>query len=120
MPSTDRFWQDRRVFVTGGPVHGVAFGVFTAALSVAVSPLTPGPTLGEPPAVAGLRFGDLPRPVAVTGLAAAASGLLGPLYFVWEPAGWFIPGGRFPGLIVCGIAGTRLAGRRSASEGGSS
>ena len=35
--------------------------------------------------------------------------LLGPLYRLAEPAGWFITAGRFPGLIVAGIAGTRLS-----------
>jgi hypothetical protein len=47
--------------------------------------------------------------VATTGLVSAASSLLSPLYFVWEPAGWLIPAGRFPGLLVSGIAGVRLA-----------
>jgi hypothetical protein len=82
----------RREFVAGGPVHGVGFGVLTGVL-----------------ALAGLRTGELPRPAAVTGLVAAASGLLSPLYFVWEPAGWLIPAGRFPGLVVSGIAGVRLS-----------
>ena len=41
-----------------------------------------------------------------------AAGSLSPLYFVWEPAAWFIPAGRFSGLLVSGIAGVRL-GRRS-------
>ncbi len=81
----------RREFVAGGPVHGVGFGVLTGAL-----------------ALAGLRTGELPRPVAITGLVSAASSLLSPLYFVWEPAGWLIPAGRFSGLLVSGIAGVRL------------
>jgi hypothetical protein len=34
---------------------------------------------------------------------------LAPLYFVAEPLAWFIPAGRFPGLIVSGIAGVQLA-----------
>jgi hypothetical protein len=38
-------------------------------------------------------------------------GSLSPLYFVWEPAAWFIPAGRFSGLLVSGIAGVRLARR---------
>jgi hypothetical protein len=84
----------RRSFAFGGPVHGVGFGVLTGAL-----------------ALAGLRTGELPRPVAITGLLSAASGLLSPLYFVKEQAGWFIPVGRFSGLLVSGIAGIRL-GRR--------
>jgi hypothetical protein len=84
----------RRSFAFGGPVHGVGFGVLTGAL-----------------ALAGLRTDELPRPVAITGLLSAASGLLSPLYFVKEQAGWFIPVGRFSGLLVSGIAGIRL-GRR--------
>jgi hypothetical protein len=37
-----------------------------------------------------------------------SSAALGPLYLLAEPAGWFIPAGRFPGLIVAGIAGAQL------------
>lgn len=59
----------RRVFVAGGPVHGVGFGLLTGVLGVA-----------------GLRTGELPRPVAIAALVSAASGLLTPLYFLWEPA----------------------------------
>jgi hypothetical protein len=81
----------RRAFAAGGPIHGVGFGVLTGAL-----------------ALAGLRTGELPRPVAITGLVSAASSLLSPLYFVKEQAGWFIPVGRFSGLLVSGIAGVRL------------
>src|SRR6266536_784208 len=60
-------------------------------------------------ALAGLRTGELPRPVAITALASASTCLLAPLYFVAEPLAWFIPAGRFPGLIVSGIAGDQLA-----------
>ena len=81
----------RRAFAAGGPIHGVGFGVLTGVL-----------------AMAGLRTGELPRPVAITGLVSAASGLLSPLYFVKEPAGLFIPAGRFSGLLVSGIAGVQL------------
>ena len=63
-------------------------------------------------ALAGLRTGELPRSLALVGLASAAAGSLSPLYFVWETAAWFIPAGRFSGLLVGGIAGVRL-GRRS-------
>jgi hypothetical protein len=63
--------------------------------------------------LAGLRTGELPRQLALAGLASAAAGSLSPLYFVWEPAAWFIPAGRFSGLLVSGIAGVRLR-RRSA------
>jgi hypothetical protein len=62
--------------------------------------------------LAGLRTGELPRPLALAGLASAAAGLLSPLYSVAEPAAWFIPAGRFSGLLVSGNAGVRL-GRRS-------
>ena len=60
--------------------------------------------------LAGLRTGELPRPLSIAGLASAGVSLLSPLYFVAEPAGWFIPAGRFSGLLVSGIAGARLAG----------
>jgi hypothetical protein len=46
----------QRSFTFGGPIHGVSFGVLTGAL-----------------ALAGLRTGELPRPVAIAGLASAAS-----------------------------------------------
>ena len=82
----------RRAFVAGGPVHTAAFGVLVGALGLA-----------------GLRTGELPRPLAIAGLASAVASLLSPLYFVAEPAGWFIPAGRFSGLLVSGIAGVRLA-----------
>jgi hypothetical protein len=62
-------------------------------------------------ALAGLRTGELPRPLAIPGLVSAASALLSPLYFVKETAGWFIPVGRFSGLLVSGIAGVRLSRR---------
>jgi hypothetical protein len=82
----------RRAFVAGGPVHTAAFGVLVGALGLA-----------------GLRSSELPRPLAVAGLASATASLLSPLYFVAEPAGWLIPVGRFSGLLVSGIAGVRLA-----------
>jgi len=84
------------MFAIGGPVHGAGFGVLVGSLGVA-----------------GLRTGELPRPLALAGQASAAAGLLAPLYFVWEPAAWFIPAGRFSGLLVGGIAGLRLARRSS-------
>jgi hypothetical protein len=83
----------RREFLAGGVLHGPAFGILLGVLGLA-----------------GLRTGELPRPVAVTALASASACLLSPLYFVAEPLAWFIPAGRFPGLIVSGIAGVRLAG----------
>ena len=84
----------RLMFAAGGPVHGAGFGLLVGALGLS-----------------GLRTGGLPRPLAIAGLASAVAGLLSPLYFVWEPAAWFIPAGRFSGLLVSGLAGARL-GRR--------
>src|SRR5215208_1922801 len=65
------------MFAAGGPVHGVGFGVLIGSLGLA-----------------GLRTGELPRPLAQAGLASAAPGSLSPLYFAWKPAAWFTrPGG---------------------------
>lgn len=72
--------------------HGAGFGLLVGALGLA-----------------GLRTGELPRPLTLAGLASSAAGLLSPLYLVAEPAAWFIPVGRFSGLLVSGIAGARLA-----------
>jgi hypothetical protein len=85
----------RLMFAAGGPVHCAGYEVLVGSLGLA-----------------GLRTGELPRPLALAGLASAAAGLLSPLYFVAKPAAWFIPAGRFSGLLVSGIAGVRL-GRRS-------
>ena len=82
------------MFAAGVPVHGVGSGVLIGSLSLA-----------------GLSTGELPRPLALAGLASAAAGSLPPLYLVWEPAAWFIPGGRFSGLLVSSLAGVRLARR---------
>src|SRR6266540_4127744 len=82
----------RRGFLAGGVIHTPAFGVLLGALGLA-----------------GLRTGELPRPVAVTALASASACLLAPLYLVAEPMAWFIPAGRFPGLVATGIAGVELA-----------
>ena len=98
-PETDAAALVREAFVAGGPVHTVGFGVLVGALGLA-----------------GLRTGELPRPLAVAGLASAAASLLSPLYFLAEPAGWLIPAGRFSGLLVSGIAGARLAGGGQADE----
>jgi hypothetical protein len=84
----------RRGFIAGGPVHGVGFGVLVGALSLA-----------------GMQTGELPRALAVVGLASAAAGVLSPLYFVTERAALLIPAGRVTGLIVSGIAGVRLSRR---------
>jgi hypothetical protein len=82
----------RRAFLAGGPVHGAGFGVLLGALGLA-----------------GRRTGELPAGLTRAALGAAVPNLLSPLYLVAEPAGWLIPIGRFPGLIVAGVAGTRLA-----------
>jgi hypothetical protein len=84
----------RLMFAIGGPVHGAGFGVLVGSLGMA-----------------GLRTGELPRPLALAGLASAVAGSLSPLYFVTEPAAWLIPVGRFSGLLVSGIAGARLSSR---------
>jgi len=81
----------RREFLAGGVIDTPAFGVL--------------PAIG----LAGLRTGELPRPVAITALASGSTCLLAPLYFVAEPLAWFIPAGRFPGPIISGTAGAQLA-----------
>jgi hypothetical protein len=81
-----------RGFIAGGPVHGAGFGALVGALSLA-----------------GLRTGELPRPLVITGLTAAAAGLLSPLYLLTKRAALLIPAGRVTGLIVSGIAGARLS-----------
>jgi hypothetical protein len=86
----------RLMFAAGGPVHGAGFGVLVGALGLA-----------------GMRTGELPRPLAIAGLASAAAGALSPLYFVTGRAVWFIPAGRFSGLLVSVIAGTKLSRRSS-------
>ncbi len=82
----------RRGFIAGGVIHSPAFGILVGALGLA-----------------GLRTGELSRPVAITALGSASACLLAPLYLVAEPLAWFIPVGRFPGLIASGIAGAQLA-----------
>jgi hypothetical protein len=79
-------------FIAGGPVHGAGFGALVGALGLA-----------------GLRTGELPRPLAIAALASAAAGLLSPLYLVTERAALLIPAGRVTGLIVSGISGARLS-----------
>jgi hypothetical protein len=82
----------RRGFLAGGVIHTPAFGVLIGVMGLA-----------------GLRTGELPRPVAFTALGSASACLLAPLYLVAEPFAWLIPAGRFPGLIVTGVAGAELA-----------
>ena len=88
----------RLMFAAGGPVHGAGFGALVGALGLA-----------------GLRTGELPRPLAMAALVSATAGLLSPLYFVTDRAVWFIPGGRFSGLVVSGISGVLLARRSRTS-----
>ncbi len=71
-------------------MHGAGFGVLVGALGLA-----------------GMRTGELPRPLAIVGLTSAAAGALSPLYFVTGRAVWLIPAGRFSGLLVSGIAGAQ-------------
>lgn len=82
----------RRVFLTGGPIHGVANGVLTAA------------TVG-----AARDAGLLGKTGTVLGLLSAAANLMSPAYFRWERAGWLIPIGRFSSYLVNSVIGTRLA-----------
>jgi len=84
----------RLMFAAGGPVHSAGFGVLVGALGLA-----------------GLRTGELPRPLAIAGLVSATAGLLSSLYFVTDHGVWFIPAGRFSGLLVSGVAGVLLARR---------
>ncbi len=81
----------RRAFLAGGPLHGAGFGVLLGVLGLA-----------------GRRTGDLPAPLTTAALAAAVPNVLAPLYFIAEPAGWLIPIGRFPGLVLIGAAGVQL------------
>jgi hypothetical protein len=84
----------QRVFAAGGPIHGVAYGIFTALL-----------------AKVGRDTGQLSKPLATTGYVSAAASVLSPAYFKWENAGWLIPIGRFTGYVVSGALGVRLAAR---------
>lgn len=86
----------RRVFVFGGPVHGVANGILMAATAVAAR-----------------DSGLLGQKGMAVGLASTAANLSTPAYFRWEPAGWLIPIGRFSGYLLSGVIGVRLAARRS-------
>lgn len=81
-----------RVFVAGGPVHGVTYGIFIAALAAAAR-----------------RTGVFGTAATAASAVSAVSGILSPLYFHWEQAGWLIPIGRFSGYVVSSIAGVRLS-----------
>ncbi|CAM3605885.1 hypothetical protein ACXYTP_01145 [Tsukamurella ocularis] len=82
----------RRVFVIGGPVHGVVYGLFIATLGV----------LGQ-------RRGLWPRTGLWIGIGSGLAGILTPAYFRYEQAGWLIPIGRFSGYALSAVAGIRLA-----------
>jgi hypothetical protein len=82
----------RAAFLAGGPTHGVGFGLLLTALGSA-----------------GRRSGRLADPLARAALASAVPNLVSPAYLAWSPAGWLIPLGRFPGLIITAAAGAQLA-----------
>jgi hypothetical protein len=84
----------RRVFVTGGPLHGPAIGLLMGALGVA-----------------GLRTKALPRWLSLSALGTAAAGVLAPVSSKVERAVLLVPASRFPGLLISGIAGTMLSRR---------
>lgn len=86
----------RRVFVTGGPVHGVANGILTAATAAAAR-----------------DTGLLGKTGARLGLLSAVANLITPAYFRWEPTGWLIPIGRFSSYLLSGVIGVRLATGRA-------
>ncbi|MGH3758598.1 hypothetical protein [Actinophytocola sp.] len=78
----------------GGHVHGVGFGLLTGALGVA-----------------GLRTGELPRPVAIASLVAAPLGVLGPLTLLKKQTMVALPIGHLLSLLVSGAAAVALARR---------
>jgi hypothetical protein len=82
----------RRVFIVGGPIHGVVYGLFVATATMA-----------------GRNTGVIGPATSATGLASSAAGIFSPAYFRWENAGWLIPIGRFGGYLVSAILGSRLA-----------
>jgi hypothetical protein len=81
-------------FLSGGPAHGVGLGVLTGVLGLA-----------------GLRSGELGRPLAVASLAFAPVNILGPLTLAAKPTMVALPIGHAAALVVSGIAGVRLARR---------
>jgi hypothetical protein len=85
----------RRMFVTGGPVHGVGLALLVGSLGLA-----------------GLRTGELPPRLSRTALASGVAGALSPLALVGKPGLVFIPLGRLSALVISGIAGVRLAQAR--------
>jgi hypothetical protein len=84
----------RLAFLSGGPVHSAGLGVLAGALGLA-----------------GLRTGELPRPLSIAGLVVAPLGLLAPFSLRSKEAMAVIPASRFSALIISGIAGTELSRR---------
>lgn len=85
----------------GGHLHGVGFGLLTGALGVA-----------------GLRTGEVPRPVAIAALVAAPLGVLGPLTLFKKQTMVLLPVGHLLSLLVSGAAGVALARKpRPANRG---
>jgi hypothetical protein len=78
----------------GSHVHGVGFGLLTGALGLA-----------------GLRSGELPKPVAIASLAISPLTLLGPLTLLKKKTMIALPIGHLLSLIVSGTAGVALARR---------
>jgi len=96
-----------------GPLAALSFVSGIGAANVLAD--LPYPRPGTAPSPVSRYFtqnGELSRPVAFTALDSAATCLLAPLYLVAEPFAWFIPAGRFPGLLISGIVGARLASDR--------
>jgi hypothetical protein len=91
-PDSDAEMMHRRMFVTGGPVHGVGLGLLVGSLGLA-----------------GLDTGELPPRLSKIALASSVAGALSPLALVGKPGLVFIPLGRLSALVVTGIAGVRLA-----------
>jgi hypothetical protein len=87
----------RFLFAAGGPVHGGGLALLLGALGLG-----------------GLRTAALPRPLAIAALAAAGVNALAPVVLAIPKAALVIPAGRFPTLVILGIAGFRLARRTGA------
>ncbi|HEX6755941.1 MAG TPA: hypothetical protein VF109_08330 [Mycobacteriales bacterium] len=85
----------RRVFLTGGPLHGPAIALLIGTLGLA-----------------GLRTRELPGWLSAASLGTAAAGVLAPSSIRTESTVLLIPASRFTGLLLAGIAGTVLARSR--------
>lgn len=77
----------RAAFWAGGLAHNAGFGLLLAGLG---------------------RSGALPAPLGRAATGLAVPNLLSPATLVAAPAAWLIPIGRFPGLVVVGMAGRHL------------